>query len=225
MNLLNEIRDVIVDMVDDSGNIRTLPIGKTGSLNLSSERITLLENLIRLVRYTAIVCNETKYYLFNHNVTMRGVSDELNKTLKEGEKEFNEHTTLAKIQYDKNKLIKIFGEDIIVDTLSNVADIDMHNIAVVRQYLNYEYANNLRGNLIIDIPKDNVQLDISESAFNEFIESIEIYTKRQIELISTKLEAKACGYFNYLVITPSITEEDIERLNLLNKLLDISNVI
>lgn len=213
------LREIIGDMVDVNGNMRVTPIGATGKKNLSNNKIKLLSDIISLLRNTSIINKETRMYISNKYITIRGVNETLNEDITNTQDRINNNTTLSKIQYDKNRLSKIFGESMFVDILSKDMDISIYERIIAEQYVKYAGKSDIKKNLLINIPSDCMSSEIEEDAFEEFIGVISPYIKSQITFIENNLDISSCGYFNYLLSMPSLTGINKERSDRIKTLL------
>ena len=146
--------------------------------------------------------------------------NELHVDLESGEEPKNVNTTISKIQYDKNKLTKIFGESMFVDVLTNGRDISNYERILLEQYVKYNgKRSELRKNLALDIPEDCVYAELDDDKFEELLTIIAPYTKSQMKFIAENLDREACGYFNYLMSMPGLKGIDKERAERLEMLL------
>lgn len=220
-SILEGFKMVIADMLDSNGNFRVTPIGTTGRLNLSNNRIKLLIDVIKLLRDTDIISDETRIYIFNKYITIKGVNEIINDRMG-GKEEVKFNNTLSKIQYDKNKLERLLGKDFFGSVLSSNRDISLYEKIVYELYIKYSKTDKIRENLILNIPKDCMSTELSDEEFNEFIQIISPYLKSQIKFIEENLSRKACGYFNYLLSVPTLEGKDKERAEILRALLSYS---
>ena len=85
-------------------------------------------------------------------------------------------------------------------------------------HLNIGYR--LRNKLVLDLDSNVYNTELSENDFEDFILTIAPYVKTQVEYISKNIESEKVGYFNYLITSKRLTDEDKQRLS---KLKDILN--
>lgn len=213
-SILKDLKEIIGDLVDNNGNFRTLPIGSVGRRRLSNNRIKLMQDIVRLLRDTNIISEETKMYVFNRHITIKGV----NQAFMDKTGEFIKFkSTSSKIQYDKSKLEKMFTNRVFVDILTN-RDITVYERAVAEQFSKYS-KNNLRDGLILDISKDGINRELTDEEFQEFITIVAPYVKSHVEFISKNIDKRLSGYFNYITSMPKLNEVDKERLDMLKTLI------
>lgn len=219
VSILAYLKDIVDDMVDSNGNIRTMPIGNLGRRNLSTNRIKFIADFLRFLNNTDIINRETRIYIENKHMSIRGVNEYLNKNIKDGEKLYNENTTVSRIQYDKNKLTKIFGQSMFFDVLSPNRDISVYERTLVEQYIKYSNAEEYRKNLLLNIPENYVCTELSDEEFKDFMIIIAPYIRSQMRFIEENISEKACGYFNYLLGMPELEGIDKDRANMIKEML------
>lgn len=223
--MLQEIKGIVYDLLDNNGNFRAIPIGMIGTRKLSDDRIKLLQNFISLLRDTQIVTRETKLYIFTRYINIRGVNELLNEEAKEhGGKEVNYNTTMSKIGYDRLKIEKIFSPTFLSDIIlecNNEEIIAHHTESLVKAYMKYGESNmsKLRDNLALDLSKDCLCLELDDERFNGFLSVIMPYIKSHMAKIASELDKECIGYFNYLLVSPIKTDIDKERLSYIEQLL------
>ncbi len=225
--ILKEIKGVIPDIMDANGNFRTIPIGFVGKRNLSNYRLELLKNFIILLRDTKIINRETRMYLFDQYITVKGVNDRLNA---EGESDprferIPYNTTISKITYDrKDKIEKLFGPEFLRDILlSN----DKRKLAKCSENLTLaykKYSDNknsyLRDKIALPLSDEPMCNELSDEEFNAFISTILPYLKHHMKSVADGIDEKSIGYFNYILVNPTLSTVDKERLDYLKQLLD-----
>lgn len=213
-NILLTLRRVCNSFVDEHGNMRVRPIGFIENMKVEMDRQELLKDIVILLKDTDIINRETKMYIFN-NTTKREINEVLSEEVGETVS-FN--TTQSKIQYGKTKLEKLFG-DSIKRLLYKTYDID--DIPRLIYDISSQYSDiDLRNKLVLDLDSNVYNTELSENDFEDFILTIAPYVKTQVEYISKNIESEKVGYFNYLITSKRLTDEDKQRLS---KLKDILN--
>lgn len=213
-NILKDLRRVCGSFVDEHGNMRVRPIGFIENMKVEMDRQELLKDIVILLKDTDIINRETKMYIFN-NTTKREINEVLSEEVGETVS-FN--TTQSKIQYGKTKLEKLFG-DSIKRLLYKTYDID--DIPRLIYDISSQYSDiDLRNKLVLDLDSNVYNTELSENDFEDFILTIAPYVKTQVEYISKNIESDKVGYFNYLITSKRLTDEDKQRLS---KLKDILN--
>ena len=213
-NILLTLRKVCGSFVDEHGNMRVRPIGFIENMKVEMDRQELLKDIVILLKDTDIINRETKMYIFN-NTTKREINEVLSEEVGETVS-FN--TTQSKIQYGKTKLEKLFGYSI-KRLLYKTYDID--DIPRLIYDISSQYSDiDLRNKLVLDLDSNVYNTELSENDFEDFILTIAPYVKTQVEYISKNIESEKVGYFNYLITSKRLTDEDKQRLS---KLKDILN--
>lgn len=213
-NILLTLRKICSSFVDEHGNMRVRPIGFIENMKVEMDRQELLKDIVILLKDTDIINRETKMYIFN-NTTKREINEVLSEEVGETVS-FN--TTQSKIQYGKTKLEKLFG-DSIKRLLYKTYDID--DIPRLIYDISSQYSDiDLRNKLVLDLDSNVYNTELSENDFEDFILTIAPYVKTQVEYISKNIESEKVGYFNYLITSKRLTDEDKQRLS---KLKDILN--
>lgn len=229
-SLLKEIKTVAGDMIDNNGNFRTIPIGPTGKRNLSEDRIKLLQSFLTLLRDTGMLCEETRMYLFNKYITLKGVTDELNSKVGVNGKEFNNHTTNSKVNYDRVKIQKRIGDNVITDILmpgTSEEILSIYSKKIIEANIIYGRQNgeDLRDNIALNLDKKALCIELDEERFNGFIQAILPYLKSHMQTVIESIDKESIGYFNYLILSNSLQGVDLERYNYIKQLLNPSEII
>lgn len=223
--LLREIKEIAYDLIDSNGNFRTMPIGLVGSRNISSDRVRLLQHFITLLKTTNIINQETKIYIFNKYINIKGVNETLNEEAKaSGGKEVNYNTTISKIGYDRIKLERMFGSEFLMDILyrSNNADaLARHTQAVIDAYIKYSDSSDtrLRHSIALNLDRSCICVELDDERFRGFIEVIMPYIRSHMEKVAEEIDKDCIGYFNYLLTSPIKNDIDNKRLDYIRQLL------
>lgn len=227
--ILVELKGIAYDMVDNNGNFRTVPIGTIGTRRLSNDRIRLLQYIISLVKDTDIVTQETKLYVFNRYISIKDVNIEINRVLEPTGKQYSYNTTASKIAYDRDKLQKLLGTDILADIAfrsENEDKIKIHTKNVINAHIKYgkHIKKDLRDGLALEINKNYLCTELDEDKFDQFLSDISPYLKSHMEKIAEEIDKDSVGYFNYLLYSPMLSDVDKQRLEKLKQRLDPSYI-
>lgn len=232
--ILDQLKEIAGDMIDNNGNFRTIPTGMVGKRNLSNDRLSLLQSLLVLLRDTDIITKETKLYIFERYITIKGVNDKINDRIREvggnDSKLICYNTTSSRIGYDRGKIVKEFGNSIIADIVTltgNDEILNQHRKNIAQAYIRYgnTEGKDIRDNLALKLDRGCLCTELEEDKFKQFIETIQPYLKSQMDYISSIIDKDSVGYFNYLLFSPVLTEVDKRRLEELKQRLDTSNII
>ena len=217
VSILVKLKGIIPDVVDEYGNIRVKHIGEVGKLGLSEGRVRTLNNFISLLKDTDVIVKETKIYIFNKYISMKGVNEEINKN---SDKPIAYNSTVSKIQYDRLKLESAFGDSVLEDILYYNEDISKYERIIAEQLLSVSTSLDIKNNLVLELPEDCVNTEISDDEFLEFISIIAPYTKKQIKWVQENIDRRYIGYFNYITHMPISSKKDKDRLEMITKMLE-----
>lgn len=215
-SILEQLKSVIGDMVDSNGNIRVMPVGSLAKLNLSANRLKLLSDIIQFLKTSDLINEETKIYIFNRYITLQGVNDLINDKL---ESKVGINTTMNKIMYSKRKLMRIFGERYLTDLLSGSGDIKYFEKIFLEVSTKYNDNSKFKSMLAINLRDDCINTQLTDEEFADFISIIIPYTIKHIRYIEENIDVRYCGYFNYLLSSNQLNEEDTQRFNKLKEIL------
>lgn len=224
--ILIEIKRTLPDIVDSNGNFRTVPIGNVGKRRLSGERLDLLKSFVDLLQNTTILCRETKTYLFDPHITLKEVTDKLNEEGEKQGKNYNYNTVVSKVGYDRGKLDSVLGKSFFSDIIyktKNKKDLDNYRKLLGLAFIRYGKTggDKVRENLLLPLNKSHVYKDISDEKFDEFIRVIMPYIKSQVKAVAESIDPESVGYFNYIISSPILPDEDMQRLYRLKLLMGL----
>ena len=222
-SILRDIKELNWSLIDKNGNFRSVPIGILGKRNISKDRLEMLKSIVRLVKDTNIVCKETKLYVSDRDIKIRGVNEEMNMG---SSASIPYNTTSAKIGYDRMKLSKYLGESIVRDIIYKCDDYNTlsgYMLKITNAYRKYCGDNiKIRDEIGLDLDRNIICSELSEEEFNKFIRVILPYLKSHMEEVSKSINKESIGYFNYLVSSPVLEGIDKERLEILKNITRLS---
>lgn len=215
------------DMIDKNGNFRTLPIGTIGKRNISTYRLNLLRTFLDLILHTDMLNEETKIYITDKHISIKGVNEQINAENTTG-KEIPYNTTAAKIAYDRQKIERLIGESFIRDLVlytNNAAVISVYEGKLLQAMEKYgaHDSKGIREAIALDLDKRLICKEIDDDKFYEFIRNILPYLKTQMKAVADSLDRESVGYFNYLLMSPVLNDNDKQRLNYISRLINGSD--
>lgn len=216
-SLLLSTRDVIHDLMDKEGNLYPTPRARILRLNLDKEKIKFLLDYISFLMNTKVVCDVTKMYLLQTG-SLPEIVREYNAGMPE-EKQINSNTAQSKVYYDKNKLEKLFEQDMIQKLLHQNCDTTPYDKLLALAINRYTRKNKLLGNLVLKLPQNLFNETLSDQEFNEVFGIIAPYCKKQITFIQENLPTEGVGYINYLMSAQELKGVDKERFERLQLIL------
>lgn len=213
--ILNYLKGVYYDLIDDRGELRTNTKGTLVKDTLPYDRLRFLQDFIYYLANSDFLPLEAKTYIKNRYISIKGVNEELNdKYGSLGMDKVNFNTTSSRIGYAKTRLVKIFGEDVIYNVLFTDKPIDDY-VAALNNLKHGGTSKSIRDNLIIDLPDNAMCSELSDEAFEQFVSDIAPYFKASIKGLVESLDIKAIGYFNYILSGNKLSPIDRDRINML----------
>lgn len=237
--IMGMLKQVIYSMYDNNGNLRVKFIGSLADIELSEGRIDLLKNITDLVLNTNIISEETKIYLKDRNIKVSQVNEIINERRKEKKeaiekklgnsinydeyKEVSVNSTQSKITYDRQRLEKMLGSDILTNIIYQRAyNIEEYQIKVGKLLEKYKNIASLREELVLNLKEDCYNKEYNGDFKQDSIKLLKPYIKSEIEQVEKEINNNLdfVGYFNYLLsgVTCS-TEKDKENRAFLRALL------
>lgn len=180
-------------------------------------RLKFIREFIRLLLYTEFISTETKCYIKNESLQVEGIAKEL-KIQK------NIHTMQTRLWRDLKKLDLIFGKDMLMELMQydkiNIEEYELKLSQAFGKYTNVKALDNLALNLA----EGGDGSEVSEEAFDDFISTIKPYLKTHMKSISEDLDINVIAYVRRLLSSTILTEEEQERKELLEMLLNIKKI-
>lgn len=215
--LLYELKKTIPDFIDDRGNFKTIPTGKSVRHKLTKEKISLFESLITLLRDTPIINEETRIYIFDKYISYAGVAEKMTEISKKKVKLSNVN---GKISYSRNKLEMLFSRTIARDILAG-RELDKYRNLIGKAYIRYGTpdSTDYRENILLPLDRKKVCDSLDDDRFYLFLDIIKPYIKSHMERLSSEIDADIIGYFNFIMTSPVLKDTDKERKDLLMQLI------
>lgn len=237
--IMGMLKQVIYSMYDNNGNLRVKFVGSLADIELSEGRVDLLKNITDLVLNTNIISEETKIYLKDRNIKVSQVNEIINERRKEKKeaiekklgnsinydeyKEVSVNSTQSKITYDRQRLEKMLGSDILTNIIYQRAyNIEEYQIKVGKLLEKYKNITSLREELVLNLKEDCYNKEYNGDFKQDSIKLLKPYIKSEIKQVEKEINNNLdfVGYFNYLLsgVTCS-TEKDKENRAFLRALL------
>lgn len=194
----------------------------------SSYQLTVAEKhfikrYMSLVMNTGIISESTKEVIrYNAITSIRQVVKSVvsfNNRNKRN-KELNENTVLAMVQYDSKKLLKYFDDDM----LEKIRTSTYKDISVYEEQLNlaiakYGKSSELKEHLALDVPLTEICGKLSDSDFNILLNIIKPYSKGVMRQLIEAIPGNMKAYLNFLLYVNERSQLDEERYAKLKKIL------
>lgn len=220
-SILKGIKRVVPDMIDKNGNFRTIPIGMVQKRNLSEYRLGFLRTFLDLVLHTKWLSNETRIYLSDPYISIKGVNEQLNAA---SDKHIPYNTTSSKIGYDRYKIESKLGANFLVDLLmytNNKSIIQNYEARMlsIMESIGMHDSKSIRDKIALNLDKRLFCRELDDDKFYEFIKDIMPYFKSHMDAVANNLDRDSIGYFNYILSSPMLTDIDKKRLDYVSDLI------
>lgn len=216
-----QLKELINCYVDKDGRVLTEPTGRIKEKGLDSSILSTLRRFVILLLDNKMVCEETRIYITDLYITYKGVADKMEKLY--GTKP-NINTIQTKLWNDKGKIVRYFGESMLVD-LIEYQDID--KVEMYEDKLNIAYAkfgnDKILKNIALDIPESSGEIvdDIEQERFEQLISVMAPYSKQHMKFISDNLDTEAIKYCRYILTSGGLSSKDkFNREKLMSLLVD-----
>jgi len=219
-SILSVTKDIYFSYMDYENNLYERPIGIIAKRNLDKKRDSFIRSYISFIMNSKIISDTTKLYIRSSSNSVASAIKNYNQTASEDEA-INIKTAQSKINYDINKLLKYFPDNMLSQVLAynscNLEDYEKRlNLAIA----DYTKKNKLLDNLALKIPRVPVEESLKEDEFNELLSIIKPYIRMHMQYIENNIDNKSCGYLLYLMSAPCLEGENRKRYELLKQLLE-----
>ena len=218
-SILSVTKDIYFSYMDYENNLYERPIGIIAKRNLDKKRDSFIRSYISFIMNSKIISDTTKLYIRSSSNSVASAIKNYNQTASEDEA-INIKTAQSKINYDINKLLKYFPDNMLSEVLVHSScNLDDYTRRLNLAIADYSKKNKLLDNLALKIARVAVQESLEEDEFNQLISIIKPYIKSHMRYIEENLDTKSCGYLLYLMSAPCLQGEDKERYELIKQLL------
>lgn len=226
-NLIDEVREMLPYFYNGTAWNENPTIMFEGQRIENKEIIYFIENITRLFVASDFLNESTKYWITCNAKSVKQAVDIYNSQ-RVSVDQLNFNTVKSKIQYDKKRVEKIFGNDLIYNVKvypeKYLDEACEKLVKLERKYIrDKEYSDAT----VLKIDKTVVNRTLSEDDFNELLNILSTYSKKKIEnvcdLSTGEMNYKRSGYFNYLISSRKLPEKDEERKKLIRKALGLSD--
>lgn len=220
-SILSVTKDIYFSYMDYENNLYERPIGIIAKRNLDKKRDSFIRRYILFVMTSKIISDTTKLYIRSSSSnSVASAIKSYNQTVSEDEA-INIKTAQSKINYDINKLLKYFPDNMLSQVLAyNSCNLEEYerNLALAMNV--YGKKNKMMDNLALKMRRVPIQGDLEDEDFEELISIIAPYTKKQINYIEENIPEELVGYLLYLISSSSLNDKDKVRYNFLKELLE-----
>ena len=198
-DFIKKIQILNNELLDNEGKLREDP--RLSVLEgLDVRRIKFCSDFIQTIMNSKLISNETKFYIRCIGYSVKKAGEAYNNKMKKlNLNEVNSNTFMSKVNYDRVKLEKLFGANM----LDEVLDGEKPNIKIYEERLykalNMHKANYiLKDRILLDIPSKISSNYISQEKFEHLISVIKPYTVLFAKQVTQSLSDEEIGYLNYL---------------------------
>ncbi len=219
-SIISLTREVCHCYMRDDGSLYERPIGSIANRNLSKDKDDFLKKYIDLIMNTKIVSNTAKLYFKSTLSSVASVIKHHNIALPEHE-QINLKTAHNQIDYDVNKLLKYFPDDMLSKVIGfSNCNFELYNKALNLAIYDYKAKNKLLDNITLTLPKVPVQDSLADEELHDFIQIISPFIKKHRKYVEENLQGKVVGYLYYLMSTPTLSGRHKEHYDLLKQILE-----
>ena len=188
---------------------------------LSNNAENFFKDLSWLLLETDYMTDETKCYLLNPWLPIKGVVNELRLTGRNG-KSLNANTVQTQIYRCRERFVKDFGNEVLSDILeANDRNIDRYRNVLDGLMVKYGKVDIIKLTALkgeFEKPEE-IRKDISDEDFDYFIEMVMPYTERVMDVVLKEMDKDVLGYANFILNNPSVKGRELERREeLINRL-------
>ena len=217
---------------DENGKWRKIPNGLISRCNTSEDNLSKLKTIITTLLGSDLISDETKIYISDPDISMRGVNEKINKAretvqlrIKKRVSALSYNNTIKKISDDNLKIISVLDPNTVRNIVYNRVDdsnLEETEKQIYNLILMFGACDKSRDNLIIKIDNDKIAKNsyCNNSDFFDILSSLENYLKERMNIIENAInsDSEFVEYFNYLLSASAINDRECysDRERLLN---------
>ena len=221
--IIPNLKAGIKDFIYGSGKVKDIRDVSIIQYNVDDEQIKLCLEITELLINSRLLNDTIKLYLKSNRNNIKGFIKEYNEMLKiNGEKEVSYGGVQSNIYLAEKRLEKIFDmEDPYLFILryklnkNNPSYIKKYNLLKAKiSSMNQIYSgeeSKVYGQMLISIDREAFSCDLTDDEFETFLNTIRWYSKRIRDLVQASVTEREAGYFNYLLNSKSLTEEELQK--------------
>ncbi len=207
--IIKQLRVMVDDFLGSDGEtIREKPKGQFGNKKLNDRQITFYRIFTDFLMNSKYLNCTAQIYLRFNKLGYKNIAELYNVN----EEQINVDVINDSIEFDEQRIIRDFGENVIVDVLRN-KNIEVYEARLHQKMINYSKIGELEISLIL--PKTPINTYISSKDFLNCISQLLPYSKKGMQEVVSKLSNEQIGYLEYLVSSKTLNDQDKERKALL----------
>lgn len=218
--ITKQLKALVEDFTDSEGNILERPKGRFVRKKLDERRIMFLRRFVDLLLNTGFVSEETKLYIKNRYITQEGVAE----AMRERGKEANPNSVSAKIWYDKNKIVHLFGTRFLVE-ITEYDNVNMEDYEIKLDKAFAKYCNNKAlKDIIIDLPTGRYERKLEDEEFIQLLEKLKPYIKINVKKVSESITSGEVGYIEFLLSSNILDSGELKHRRILEGFLKTGEI-
>lgn len=218
--ITKQLKALVEDFTDSEGNILERPKGRFVRKKLDERRIMFLRRFVDLLLNTGFVSEETKLYIKNRYITQEGVAE----AMRERGKEANPNSVSAKIWYDKNKIVHLFGTRFLVE-ITEYDNVNMEDYEIKLDKAFAKYCNNKAlKDIIIDLPTGRYERKLEDEEFIQLLEKLKPYIKINVKKVSESITSGEVGYIEFLLSSNILDSGELKHRRILEGFLKTGDI-
>lgn len=219
--ITKQLKALVEDFTDSEGNILERPKGRFVRKKLDERRIMFLRRFVDLLLNTGFVSEETKLYIKNRYITQEGVAE----AMRERGKEANPNSVSAKIWYDKNKIVHLFGTRFLVE-ITEYDNVNMEDYEIKLDKAFAKYCNNKAlKDIIIDLPTGRYERKLEDEEFIQLLEKLKPYIKINVKKVSESITSGEVGYIEFLLSSNILDSGELKHRRILEGFLKTGEIV
>ena len=211
---LNTVHNYYMDKNDIMKTKRDMDIF---FLRLPEECHDFLTDLLRFIMFSRMVSETTKIYLRGTDRTREATFKRYN--LEHPDKPINLNTAKSKVNYDRNKLLEYFDDDMISQITNNpgTCDLPKYRRSLARADARFGKIGTFNDHLILNLKCTEYAKTVDIDRFDEFLTLLAPYRREVVKLREKLLREDyhdVLSYINFLCSGSQMTE--VDKANLIN---------
>lgn len=166
----------------------------------------------------------TKQYLVSPVVGVRAFVDSFN-TMHGEEEQIPYDMARNATQYDKRKVTKIFGDDVLEILIADTELVKEYNDKLYEAMTELATRTPQARALAFPVMVDAKDTKLDDERFNELLYFLNKYSVRRLKTVgmgkSKEISKESLEYFGYLISTRILTDKEKERIKMVNNALGI----
>ena len=198
-NFMKNMQVLNNELLDSNGRLLDDPRLSTLQ-GLEVRRIKFCSDFIQSVMNSKLICDETKFYIRSIGYSVKKAAEMYNKKLeKAGLSLVNYNTYNSKVNYDRVKLEKLFGDNMLDMVLeSEKPNLKVYEERLYKALTKHKISSENRDELLLTLPNVVNTTSLSTEQFEKLLKVIRPYTKAYARQVVNQLSSEEIGYLNYL---------------------------